>query len=243
MKIKLTDLVISEAMQIRICLDEPTVSDYEELITEGASFPPIDVWRNDGALILLAGFHRVEASKRAGCIDIDATVHNFPDAQRALVFACRANSTHGLRMSAADKRNAIAKLIASNPEQSNLAIARFCGVSDHTVKAQRDTMGASAKPDKVTGRDGKKRAASVKREPKEREESGDGETDAPPPDTGLGGDILSPETIAKNEPHSITKDEALKFVDDAIERFIKDEYKTRAANMMAVKNYISVRGR
>ena len=235
MKLKITDITISDAMQIRVAMNESTVSDYEELITEGAIFPAVDVWKNDGANILLAGFHRVEASRRAGLTDIEATVWNFDNAQDALSFACKTNATHGLRLSSGDKRNAIAKIIAINPELSNIAVAELVGVSDHTVKAQRDTMGASAKPDKTKGKDGKMRPATVKREPKERDEIGDGETDAPPPDTGMGGEYLSPEKISEGESHSskigkadiISKCDAIvNLLGPIIERLTKDEYKT-----------------
>jgi hypothetical protein len=59
------------------------------------------------------GFHRVFAPRKAGLTEIAAEVR--PGTQRdALVFDISANSVHGLARSNADKRHAVALVLADS---------------------------------------------------------------------------------------------------------------------------------
>ena len=241
--IKLHEITNDAALQVRVTHDEPTISQYSELMTEGVKFPPVTLWSTDGQLITIDGYHRIEAAKMSGFCDIAANVVHAPDKFEALKMAAELNRAHGLKMSSADKRNAIAKLLSASPETSNLAIAECVGCSDHTVKAVRDVLGAAVKPATIKDKRGHDRPATVSRagkakEPSDRDDEKEQKVQAE--DVGLGGDHLSPETISKAESPSqkMTRDEVVTIIDDCIDRLTRDEYKTRAANLMRVKVWV-----
>ena len=66
----LDKLVIDTGTQIRSEISEHIVAEYVEALGEGARFPPIVVFRNNGSDVLADGFHRVQAYKKAGRTEI-----------------------------------------------------------------------------------------------------------------------------------------------------------------------------
>jgi hypothetical protein len=236
MKINITDITIDESMQVRAGLDEPTVSQYEESLREGAAFPQVLVWAEGGAYILLDGFHRVEAMRRAGFIDTDAKQFTGSKSE-ATIAAVVANARHGLRLTGKDLRAAIAKLIRCGGDLSNSQIADACSCSGHTVAAVRESEGLQVT--RVVGKDGKSYPSRIERKPRgEPDEKEPVETNEPPPDTGIGGESLSPETIAKDGQSAMTKVRALDWFDAAIHAVESYGLKAVAAEGMAVKAWI-----
>jgi len=140
-KINIKLLRIDGGTQSRVSIDEQVVANYAEAMTEGATLPPVIVFR-DGANDWLAdGFHRFHANVRIGAVDIDAEVRT--GTQRdAVLYSVGANGKHGLPPSNADKRKAVAVLL-SDPEWaawSDREIAKRCHVSHTTVAVHRSSL-------------------------------------------------------------------------------------------------------
>lgn len=149
--------------QIRAGLDESTVADYVEQYRaqqkggESRSMPDVEVFHDGTDHWLVDGFHRVEAALRAGQKRIAAAIK--PGTQSAAILAaCAANQTHGLRRSNADKRRAIETALR-HPESSEWSarrIAKHTGVHHETVEAVRDELRAATteQPRAVAGSQG-----------------------------------------------------------------------------------------
>ena len=236
MKLQLEKITVDHEFQVRAELDEPTISKYEECFREGAVFPPLLVWAEGGTHILLDGFHRIEAMKRAGFVF--AEVKEFAGTKgEATIAAVTANSRHGRQLSGKDMRVAITKLLHCGADLSNAQIADAAGCSDHTVKAVREAEGMQTP--RVKGKDGKSYPSTVKRQPRgEPEEKEPGETSEPPPDPGLGGDRLSPEELAKDGASKMTKAEADSICERAIADLFEGDHRDTAADMMSLKVWI-----
>lgn len=124
--------------QPRAMLDPSTVESYTDSVREGAKFPPVVVYHDGTHHWLADGFHRVEAHAAAGRPNIEADIR--PGTQRdAILFACGANATHGLRRTTDDKRRAVT-LLLRDPEWatwSDHEIARRARVSQPFVGKMR----------------------------------------------------------------------------------------------------------
>ncbi len=129
---------IDGGTQARAELNQPTVAEYAEAIAGGAQFPPIIVFFDGSDYWLGDGYHRLHAHNTAGKASIDADVRQ--GTQRdAVLYSVRANASHGLRRSNADKRKAVAILLtdAEWGAWSDNRIAQACGVDHKTVAAVR----------------------------------------------------------------------------------------------------------
>ena len=114
-RLKLDDITIDAETHARGCIDEDTVTDYAECMTEGDKFPPVIVF-NDGSRFYLAdGFHRVLAAARIGYTEIDAEVKK-GTREDALWYAGGAAKTHGLRATREDllRFNKLEDVLRSN---------------------------------------------------------------------------------------------------------------------------------
>lgn len=129
--------------QPRARLDDGIIQEYAEAMIAGDVFPPVTVFHDGAAYWLADGFHRANASLRAGRETIDATVHQ--GTQRdAILWSISANATHGLRRTNEDKRRAVTRLL-SDPEWagwSNREIARRAAVDDKFVGTVRQALSA-----------------------------------------------------------------------------------------------------
>ena len=117
--------------------------------------PPITV--HAATLRVIDGMHRVRAALLNGRIEIDAHVIDCDEAT-ALVLAVHANVTHGLPLSADDRKSAAIRIMTSHPDWSDRTIAASAGLSDKTVSALR--AGATANGPQShsrLGRDGRLR--------------------------------------------------------------------------------------
>ena len=136
LKIKIEELNTRD-LQTRAALNEDTVSDYAEAMERGDKFPPVTVFTDGAEYYLADGFHRVEALRRIGKKAVMAELQD-GDYKAALLYALKANSTHGLRRTNADKRHALEiawnareHLFGGEPSQNLLADT--CGISRQTV--------------------------------------------------------------------------------------------------------------
>lgn len=100
------------ALQVRSGVDPATVRKYASEMKAGAKFPPVELAETeDGTLLLVDGWHRMEA---AHVINGQKTVEAITRAasrQEAAGWACMANLTHGKQLSDRDKRRALALYI------------------------------------------------------------------------------------------------------------------------------------
>lgn len=136
--IRLADIVVDAGTQVRVAISEDVVSDYAEQMGNGIEFPAVVLFHDGNHYYLGDGFHRVMAARRAGWIDIGAEVRQGTQ-QDALWFALGANRENGQRLTAADKRHAIALALAAWPDRSMHQIA--------------DQIGCTLQPQQADGRD------------------------------------------------------------------------------------------
>ncbi|KJK56988.1 hypothetical protein UK12_19350 [Saccharothrix sp. ST-888] len=121
--------------------------------------PPIIV--HYPTMRVIDGVHRVRAALLRGDREIEARFFE-GDVEDAFVLAVRANSAHGLPLSAADRRAAAIRILGGHPDWSDGTIGAVTGLAAKTVAAlrRRETWPGSpggAVPEKRIGRDGRVR--------------------------------------------------------------------------------------
>lgn len=148
MKILIKNVRLDGETQPRQFINEDVVNEYSEHMLEDVVFPPVDVF-HDGANYWLAdGFHRFFATKKAGFLDIEATVHE-GTRRDAVLFSVGTNAVHGLRRTNDDKRKAVMTLLNDLEwsEWSDNEIARRCHVSNMTVGRIKKSMSLEKSPE------------------------------------------------------------------------------------------------
>lgn len=95
--------------QSRAQINWLTVTDYAADIAEGATFPPVVVYFDGADYWLADGFHRLEAHKRLGLVEIAADVKQ-GTRRDAILYSVKANALHGLRRTMADIERAVLML-------------------------------------------------------------------------------------------------------------------------------------
>jgi len=137
------NILATAATQVRKKLDKDTIDEYVEDMQNGAIFPPLVVFAEQGSerYVLADGFHRHHAYVNAeiGTVEVEVREGGLHE---ALLFALQANGEHGLRRNNSDKRNAV-ELALKDPEISTLQIiqiADICRVNERTVRRIRDDM-------------------------------------------------------------------------------------------------------
>lgn len=118
------------------------------------TLPPILVHRP--SMRVIDGMHRLGAAKLRGLDAIDAVFFDGSD-DDAYVMAVRANVTHGLPLSFADREAAVARIIVSHPDWSDRAIAAVTGLGGRTVASVRGRMVGLPRETARVGRDGRVR--------------------------------------------------------------------------------------
>lgn len=150
--IQLSAIHIDGGTQSREALNQATVAEYAEAMTEGATFPPVTLFFDGSNHWLVDGFHRYFAAKQVGFTDMPAEVREGTqlDAQWA---SYTVNKDHGLRRSNADKRKAVMGALAHpyGKAKSDNQIAKELGVHHSTVGDIRRSLADSAS-DKPTER-------------------------------------------------------------------------------------------
>lgn len=143
--LELEQIRIDGGTQSRVELSQETVAEYAQAFQAGAQFPAVVVFF-DGAYYWLAdGFHRYFGARDAGESAISVQVVN--GTQRdAVLYSLKANATHGLKRTNADKRKAVETLLkdAEWAAWSDNAIAKACTVDHKTVaKIRAEHLGNS----------------------------------------------------------------------------------------------------
>ena len=117
--------------QPRAAIDDATVNEYVEDMKNGANFPAVTVFYDGADYWLADGFHRLEASIKAGFSEINTLVKQ-GTRRDAVLYSVGANAKHGLRRSNADKRRAVTTLLEDSEwsQWSNNAIRRSLPLRD-----------------------------------------------------------------------------------------------------------------
>lgn len=163
-RIPLAQIEIGAGTQARTRIDNALAEEYAEAMQDGAFFPPVIVFSDGKNSYLADGFHRVEAARRCGFLDIDA-IEEQGTARDALWYALGANKAHGLRMSRADVRRAVELALREFPSRSKREIARQIGCGDQLVGEVRAKLESNCvihAVEKTVGADGKLRPSRRK---------------------------------------------------------------------------------
>jgi hypothetical protein len=166
-RLMVTDIKLSGGFQMRVALDQTTIDEYSQRIEENPDEDwvfddPCTVFKIDGDLYLIDGFHRFAAMQKCEKTHVMATVHTGTRLD-ALKHALGANARHGLKRSNEDKRRAV-RVALEQPEFANLSnrqIGELCSVSDHFVGDVRVSL-RTDRTETLVGIDGRKQPASRK---------------------------------------------------------------------------------
>lgn len=137
--LRIADIRTDGGTQMRVQLDLATIAEYTDAMQRGDVFPPVVVFYDGADYWLSEGFHRLDASKHVERETISADVRE-GSREDAIIAACAANATHGLRRTNADKRNAVETMLKLRPTWSNQEIARRCAVSPSTIATVRESL-------------------------------------------------------------------------------------------------------
>ena len=162
MNINLDKIVIDAGTQARAKIDEELVVEYTDILKGGTIFDPVTLFYDGTQYFLADGFHRYFANRRAGSPNINAEVIE-GTLRDAILFSFSANSKHGRRPNAADRRKAVTTMLMDIEWQefSDREIARICDVSHPLVSSIRRDLGAVKKETTYT-RDGKQQKMKEK---------------------------------------------------------------------------------
>jgi hypothetical protein len=134
--------------QTRVQVRPGVVRDYAAAMARqtaegGLRFPPVILFTDCQSYWLADGFHRIVAARKAGLTEFPAEVRP-GTARDALLAGISANSAHGLPRSNADKRNAVALLLADSEwsQWSDREIGRRCQVSHRVAARLRRASGS-----------------------------------------------------------------------------------------------------
>ncbi|WP_160502114.1 ParB/RepB/Spo0J family partition protein [Streptomyces sp. BA2] len=151
-RVRIDSLVLSDSP--RLDAEDP---DHVRMLAEaGDCLPPITVHRP--TLRVIDGAHRVRAALLNGRTEIAARLLDCDPAD-AFVLSVKANVTHGLPLSRADRAAAAARIIRTHSQWSDSAVAAATGISDKTVSRIRAQSPADDAVHSGTriGRDGRVR--------------------------------------------------------------------------------------
>ena len=130
---RITDL--AETRDVR-----PVDKEHVERLSLGVdALPPIDVVKTVNGFGILAGYHRVAASRLAGKKTIRVVVHDL-EIEQWHPFAVRSNLEHGLPLTLAQRRQAASRMLVDNHCRSDRAIAADSGLSAPTIRKLREAI-------------------------------------------------------------------------------------------------------
>ncbi|MGK8502886.1 ParB/RepB/Spo0J family partition protein [Nocardia asiatica] len=148
--LEIDDLVLTDSLRAG-GLDIDHVQRLAEVVGQ---LPPISV--HYGTKRVIDGMHRVAAARLGGLRTVRAQFL-FGDLDDAFLWAVRANVTHGLPLSATDRRAAAARIIRTHPELSDRKIAGLAGLAPATIGSLRSGLRDHGHATLREGRDGRLR--------------------------------------------------------------------------------------
>jgi len=157
-QLPINELEATAATQVRVRIDPTTIDDYARDMKNGAIFPPMVVFAEQGSqrYILADGFHRKAGYEKAGIEEVEVQLE-VGGMLEALRFALAANAQNGLRRSNADKVHAV-QMALKDPELSQLSlreIGELCRVSHELVRNIKQEQNGTKPAKKVSTVDSK----------------------------------------------------------------------------------------
>jgi hypothetical protein len=142
METPIADLIVDPRCQARERMSGETAEEYADLYRAEETLPPLEVFDVDGALVVVDGFHRLEAAFRAagslaGVATLPVRVVGHGPMKDAVWYALGTNRKHGLRRTRADKRKAVTMALELDGDRGDREIARQVGVSHTMVSNMR----------------------------------------------------------------------------------------------------------
>lgn len=177
--------------QMRAVINEETVKEYTERYLAGERMPALVVFYDGSTYWLADGFHRHRALVDSATPQALCEIRG-GNRRAAVLYACGANASHGLRRTNADKRRAVDAMLRDEEWRgwTDRLIARQCGVSNRFVSDMRaeavvngSQLEEPTAPETRTGTDGKNYPAQ-RQKPAQREEA-PGPAPSPPPPSPL----------------------------------------------------------
>lgn len=158
------DIDLSASPRVRNEVRDEVVQEYAQLMKAKTPLPPVVLFLNktEKVYLLADGRHRIEAAKLNKQKGVIAEVRD-GNYEQALLYALVANNRHGMRRSAADRRQSVMTAIRFWPDHSNAQIAKACMVDDHLVAEVRkslEVVGAVPVIKKRVAADGSVRAST-----------------------------------------------------------------------------------
>ena len=151
MEIRIDDLEVDPEIQLAARgVDQSTVTNYVDALSNDAKLPPVVAFRENGDLWLADGFHRVQAHTFLGMTTIEADVKT-GTRQDAMIYAALANVVHGKPMSQREKREAGERLLRLT-NWSDYEIGKRIAVDRSTVTKWRSDLSSEISLDKSTER-------------------------------------------------------------------------------------------
>jgi hypothetical protein len=149
MELELASIRVDGGTQSRLELNQEVVNEYAEHMAEGDVFPAVIVFQDGANYWLADGFHRYFATKKNKGKTINADVQ-VGTHEEAILFSFTANSNRGLRMTSADKRNIVIRMLTNKTwgGWTDAAIARHVGITGMTVGRIRKGLNKTDKPKK-----------------------------------------------------------------------------------------------
>lgn len=133
----------NETEDIRLNPSDDIIDEYENIISEenennllnASQFPPIIISEEENQYKLIDGQYRLKAYKKIGIKKIKCIVIKTTQ-EKALLLSIEANTTHGVPLSNNEKWACVRRVLKTkwSLSQSDRAIGRLCGVSNHLVK-------------------------------------------------------------------------------------------------------------
>lgn len=137
--VPIRDIIQDPTLQVRKTLDQGFIRRYADAYKSGAELPPITLALVGGALYLLDGWHRLEALRSNGAINVSAEVAQ-TDWGTATWLAARANLGNGLPLKRPDFRRVFRAYIRGQQHRqgahcikSYREIAKELGFAPHTT--------------------------------------------------------------------------------------------------------------
>ena len=123
-RVKLTKIVRDPSLQARKRLDHAAIKRYVYAYRSGRKLPPVEIASVKGALLLVDGWHRVEALERLGQSTVEAEVTE-GTRKDAAGRAARANLNHGLPLRASEHRRVFALYVEAGHHRNGRRVKSY----------------------------------------------------------------------------------------------------------------------
>ncbi len=236
-RLAIDKIIIDPYVLPRDSEDEKVLEEYAMNIRAyGPDFyPPVEVMREGDVYWLWDGLYRVKAHKKVGHKEIPAKITG-GTREKAMWAAGGANTKHGVRMKAAEKRRAVMNIVrnaTASKNRSDGTIALHVGVSVSQVQRCRtDAETLIAKKEKAKKAKAKKKAASKPAESRDvirRTVSGKSvDYTIDPKQTGHGKSTgRRPKESSTQATRTGTKDAVGTAIPESLQQVFKDAFRIR----------------